>query len=138
MNYKKYILISLSILVIIFIFSLLTISYTIIVTNPPHLSNNKFLIAKITGYSSNPDETDSNPLRMANMKIVHKGAIACPRNLKFGTKVKIDNEIYICEDRTNKRIDGIFDIWFNSKQEAYNWGHKIKIVEIIEKETILK
>ena len=61
---------------------------------------------------------------MASGKRVYKGAIACPREIPLGTKVKIQNKIYTCEDRLSLRYDKRFDIWFSSCKDAINWGIK--------------
>jgi 3D (Asp-Asp-Asp) domain-containing protein len=49
---------------------------------------------------------------MANGKQVAEGYIACPRNIKLGTKIQIE-EIgeYECGDRTNLKYNGRFDIF---------------------------
>jgi hypothetical protein len=59
---------------------------------------------------------------MASGKIVYEGAVACPRNLKLGTKVIIDGKTYTCEDRYATWLDATrgaptFDIfvWKNPK-----------------------
>lgn len=75
---------------------------------------------------------------MASGKRVYDGAIACPRNLKLGTKVEIDGRIYTCEDRYNQRLDKIrklptIDVWMNvSNKEAFKIGLKKREVKIIK------
>lgn len=86
--------------------------------------------ALVTGYTSDVLETDNTPFLTAWQTKVRDGVIACPRNISFGTKVIIDMKEYICEDRTNIKIDGIFDIWFPTKKEAFNWGKQVKEIEI--------
>ena len=55
--------------------------------------------------------------------------IACPREVKFGTKVKIGEKVYVCEDRTALRYNGRYDIWHESYEDALEFG--IKSVEVI-------
>lgn len=56
---------------------------------------------------------------MASGKKAYVGAVACPRNLKLGTKVKLAGRTYTCEDRTAKRYDGRYDIFQGYGQDAY-------------------
>ena len=42
---------------------------------------------------------------MASGKEVYRGAVACPYFLTFGTIVRINNELYTCEDRYARRLD---------------------------------
>jgi 3D (Asp-Asp-Asp) domain-containing protein len=106
---------------------------TIIIENPPILSpDSDFLIAKVTGYTSSISETDNDPFTTASNKPVRLGIVACPRKIAFGTKVEIDNLVYVCEDRTSRRLDGIFDIWFPDRQSAMNFGSQIKSVKIVK------
>ncbi|MEW6606053.1 MAG: hypothetical protein AB1414_01195 [bacterium] len=87
--------------------------------------------AIVTCYS--PYESCSNSgCIMASGKKVYSSAIACPRKYKFGTKVEIDGEEFICKDRTARRFDGRFDIFKWDYQEALNCGKKIKIIKILE------
>jgi 3D (Asp-Asp-Asp) domain-containing protein len=69
----------------------------------------------VTGYCLNQDP-------MASGKLVYDGAVACPRRIPLGTKVKIQGTEYVCEDRLAKRYDDRFDIWFTTCEQAINWG----------------
>lgn len=57
--------------------------------------------------------------------------IAGPRNLPLGTIVEVDGHVYELQDRTAKRFDGRFDIYFESHQEALNFGIQKKDVKIL-------
>ena len=93
------------------------------------------LRAIITAYSSEESQTDSTPYLTASQKPVQKGFIACPRKYEFGTKVEIAGRTYTCEDRKNIRYesypDEYFDIWFENKEDALEWG--IKNLEVVIK-----
>ena len=82
--------------------------------------------AIVTGYSSSPEETDDTPFITANGTRVRLGIIACPRNISFGSFAEIDKKIYDCEDRMAKKNEGKFDIWFESKIEALEYGKQLK------------
>ena len=71
---------------------------------------------------------------MASGKKVYHGAIACPEKMEFGTQIKIDGEIYTCEDRMHKRYrDGwYFDIWMPEKAHAIEFGRQQLEIKIIK------
>jgi 3D (Asp-Asp-Asp) domain-containing protein len=56
---------------------------------------------------------------MANGKLADFGYVACPRNIKLGTRVKILGEVYECGDRLSSRFKDRFDIWFGYGRKAY-------------------
>ena len=68
---------------------------------------------------------------MSNGKQTHIGAIACPRRYEHGVKVEIEGVEYICSDRTNKRLDGRFDIFTEEfYEEAMKFGKQNLVVTI--------
>jgi len=73
---------------------------------------------------------------MASGKRAYIGSIACPRDLKLGTKVIIDHIKYTCEDRYNKNLSYRFDIFMGygeeSHQKAVQYGKKESLIIIIE------
>lgn len=74
---------------------------------------------------------------MASTKRAYVGAIACPRNIKLGTKVSVDNKDYICEDRVSLKYPDRFDIFMGYGEEAYNkainYGNQTKEIKIFKK-----
>jgi 3D (Asp-Asp-Asp) domain-containing protein len=90
------------------------------------------IIADVTGYSSTKDQTDSTPFITASGERVRDGIIACPRKYEFGTRFKIDDKTYICEDRMNIRFDDRFDIWFPSRELAVNYGIQKKEITLLK------
>ena len=87
----------------------------------------------VTGYSSTPDQTWGNPFITASGTRVHLGTMACPPQYPFGAKVKIKGRgTYICEDRGGAIKGNHFDMWFESRIEALQWGKRI-VVATIEK-----
>jgi len=96
----------------------------------------KRMIMTVTGYSSSPDETDETPFITANNSFVRDG-VAASNVLPFGTKIKIPSlfgdKIFVVEDRMNPRYRENIDIWFESKQDALDFGiHYDVLVEILE------
>jgi len=85
--------------------------------------------ASVSGYSSSKDQTDENPFITANGDTVGSGTIACPSEFDFGTKIEIKGEEYVCNDRMHKRYRNesdpyYFDIWFESRKEAVEFGRQ--------------
>jgi len=87
------------------------------------------ITADVTKYS--PRETcPDRPCVMASGELAYEGAIACPRALKLRSIVVIDGKVYTCHDRTNKRLDGRYDIFTYDYNEAIKWGVKKKVITI--------
>ena len=90
--------------------------------------------ATVTAYTSSPDETDDTPDITASGTKTHHGTIACPSRLAFGRKVEILGKKYTCEDRMHARYRDIemYDIWFETKAEAYKFGTQKLIIKIYD------
>lgn len=85
----------------------------------------------VTGYSSTPDQTWGDPFTTASGTRVHLGTMACPPQYPFGTKVKIEGRgSYVCEDRGGAIKGNHFDMWFESRQEALQWGKRVVMAKI--------
>lgn len=92
----------------------------------------EIITATTTAYNPVEGQTDSTPYTNAAGNRVELGTIACPSRYDFGTKVEIDNKIYVCEDRMAPRYrDGnYFDIFMWSEERAWNYGRQQKEVII--------
>lgn len=76
---------------------------------------------------------------MADGKIAHVGAIACPRIIPLGTKVKILNIVFTCEDHTAQKYDGRYDIYSEgSHQDMLNFGKRNLLVGVMIDPDLLK
>ena len=88
----------------------------------------------VTGYSSSIDETDGDPFTTASGKSVRDGIVAT-NLLPFGTRVRIPEEfgdkVFVVEDRMHRRFPNRLDIWFPSKNEAWDFGKKNLEIEIL-------
>ena len=97
----------------------------------PREEETEVIQADITAYT---DIETCGDCIMANGEKAHHGAIACPREIPLYTKVKIDNIIYYCKDRTHKKYNGRFDIFFGYGKNAYklalNFGKQKKEIII--------
>jgi len=79
---------------------------------------------EFSAYNAEVGQTDSDPTTMANGQKVFDGAIA-NNCLPFGTKIEVNGRVYTVADRMNKRYDcNNFDIFFNSRAEALQFGRK--------------
>ena len=87
--------------------------------------------ANITAYTSDPAETDDTPRITASNKKVWNGIIA-NNCLRFGTRIIIEDTLYEVWDRMNPRYGcEHFDIWYNDKEEALEFGRQYQKVIII-------
>lgn len=86
--------------------------------------------ATVTAYTSSEDETDSTPFENASGTRPARGSVACPRELAFGTQVVIDGKTYRCDDRMHSKYADRYDIWVESKAEAFEWGRRTLAVVI--------
>lgn len=88
--------------------------------------NNEVVMATITAYTSSVDETDDTPFITASGARTGNGVVACPPKYGFGTQIEIQGQVFVCEDRMNRRYHDQerFDIWVETKTEAFNWGVK--------------
>jgi len=94
------------------------------------------IFAIVTGYSSTEEETDETPFITASGKFVEDGIVA-NNFFPFGTKIKIPeifgDKIFVVEDRMKKdKLKFHFDVWFDEKEKAKNFGIKFTWVEIVE------
>ncbi len=106
------------------------IPQTIEYTNESSNSQIEHKMAEISAYSSTVDQTDDTPFITASNKKVRDGIVA-NNCLDFGTRVKIDNRVYIVEDRMNRRYGcEHFDIWMSDTDDALDWGRQKLLIEI--------
>lgn len=85
-----------------------------------------------TGYSSTPDQTDLSPFITASGEYVYEGTLAV-NFLPFGTQIKFPDlygeKVFVVEDRLARKNGHKVDIWFQSREEAQEFG--IKTVKMI-------
>lgn len=86
--------------------------------------------ATVTAYTSSEDETDSTPFENASGTRPARGSVACPRALAFGTQVVIEGKTYTCDDRMHGKYADRYDIWVESKAEAFEWGRRTLAIVI--------
>lgn len=86
-----------------------------------------------TAYSSDVWQTDATPFITASGTHVRHGVVAA-NFLPIGTKVKIPklygDQIFVVEDRMNKRYGKHLDIWMERREDAKRFGVKTLEIEI--------
>jgi len=90
-----------------------------------------FLVSS-SAYAPSPYQTDDTPCVTAAGTRVRPGVVAT-NWLPLGTILKIDDELFIVEDRMNSRFQGRYlDIWFPSTSAALQHGRQQLEIEIVE------
>lgn len=88
----------------------------------------------VTGYSSDPSQTDNTPFITASGVSVHWGIVAA-NFLPFGTRIKIPSlfgdEIFDVQDRMNPKKRYQVDIWFPSRAKALDFGAHKTYIEVL-------
>ena len=96
----------------------------------------KFYHAKVSAYTSDPDQTDSTPFITASGSYVRDG-IAAANFLPFGTKFRIPklfgNKVFTVEDRMNSRYNGTthVDVSMEDAHAADLFGMKPAELEVL-------
>lgn len=61
--------------------------------------------------------------------------VACPKNIKFGTKISIEGiGERVCEDRGGRIVSGHLDVYVATEKEAYALGRKHLKVKVYKNE----
>lgn len=105
-----------------------------IASNLTYREAGEIVYAYTTGYNTVNWQTDNTPCIAANgMNICGlKNIVACPSYISLGTWVVIDDNYYLCADRTNTKYDGRFDISFDKDIEAaLAHGIQLKKIKIL-------
>ena len=74
---------------------------------------------------------DARGVTASGQRPVTGTTVAAPRNVLFGSAVIIGGHRYTAQDRTARRYDGRFDIYFRTHKEAREFGIRKLTVTII-------
>ena len=74
----------------------------------------------------------TNGITASGVKATANHTIAAPRTFAFGTKVVMNGQTYVVEDRGGAIQGNRIDIYMNSHQEALRWGVRYLQLDIIE------
>lgn len=105
----------------------------LLVDSPPAGDTHRFLLVKVSAYTSSHAETDESPDVTARGRLARPGTLALSRDLlrtftpgapfDFGDRVLIPGMgIYVVEDTMNPRWTRKADIWFSNRATALRWG----------------
>jgi 3D (Asp-Asp-Asp) domain-containing protein len=84
-----------------------------------------------TEYTATVSQTDNTPTITASNQKIREGIVA-NNCLPFGTKIEINNNIYVIQDRMNERYGcENFDIYVRRYAEARHFGRQILKYEIM-------
>ncbi len=97
-----------------------------------NLPEGKFAI-NASAYTAAADECGkSDGITASGLKVKERHTIACPPQFPFGTKIKIEKYgTYICEDRGGAIKGNKFDIYMETKKEAFAFGRRNLMAEVI-------
>lgn len=91
-------------------------------------------VVNASAYTAAADECGkSDGITASGAKVQENRTLACPKSYKFGTKIEIDGMgTYVCEDRGGAIKDNHFDIYMQTKQEAFAFGRRNLIAMVVE------
>jgi len=98
-----------------------------------NLPAGKFSI-NASAYTAAADECGkSDGITASGVKVMEKRTLACPPVFPFGAKVKIEGMgTYVCEDRGGAIKENHFDIYMQTKKEAFSFGRRILLAEVVK------
>ena len=98
-----------------------------------NLPNGKFT-GNFSAYTAAADECGkSDGITASGLKVKIERTLACPPQYPFGTKVKIDGMgTFVCEDRGGAIKGNHFDIYVETKKEAFAFGRRHLDAEVID------
>ncbi len=95
--------------------------------------NTKPFTANVSAYTAAYDETDSGDgLTASGVYVKERTTIACPPEYPFGAKVKFENlGTFICEDRGGAIKGNKFDMYVQTKSEAFAFGRQNIVAQVV-------
>jgi 3D (Asp-Asp-Asp) domain-containing protein len=83
-------------------------------------------VINASAYTASADECDNNlGIAASGIKVQEKRTIACPPEFPFGVKIEIEGHgVYVCEDRGGAIKGNHFDIFVQTKKEAFAFGRQ--------------
>ena len=97
------------------------------------LPKEKFVI-NASAYTAAADECGkSDGITASGVKVKEKRTLACPPAFPFGTKINIEGHgTYVCEDRGGAIKGNHFDIYMQTKKEAFTFGRRNLLAEVVQ------
>ena len=87
-----------------------------------------------SAYTAAADECGkSDGITASGLKVKENRTLACPPQFPFGVKIKIDGMgIYVCEDRGGAIKGNHFDIYMQTKEQAFDFGRRNLLAEVVK------
>jgi len=87
-----------------------------------------------SAYTAAADECGkSDGITASGVKVKESRTLACPPAFPFGAKIKIEGHgTYVCEDRGGAIKGNHFDIYMQTKKEAFTFGRRILLAEVVK------
>jgi 3D (Asp-Asp-Asp) domain-containing protein len=87
-----------------------------------------------SAYTAAADECGkSDGITASGIKVGEKRTLACPPAFPFGAKVKIEGVgTLVCEDRGGAIKGNHFDIYVETKKEAFAFGRRNLLAEVVQ------
>lgn len=106
------------------------------ITNRSEVKRDEWIEFTATGYCSCVSCCGiSTGITASGVKAQASHTVAMPKAYSFGTKIEIkDLGKFVVEDRGSAINGNKLDIYFNTHQEALNWGRRTVFVKVIENE----
>jgi 3D (Asp-Asp-Asp) domain-containing protein len=98
-----------------------------------NLSKDTFTI-NASAYTAAADECGkSDGVTASGLKVTEKRTLACPKEYPFGAKISIEGlGEYRCEDRGGAIKGNHFDIYVETKSEAFAFGRQNLVAQIVD------
>lgn len=90
-------------------------------------------VINASAYTAAADECGkSNGVTASGKKVTEGRTLACPKGFAFGTKIQIDGMgMYVCEDRGGAINGNHFDVYMQTKKQAFAFGRKNLIARVM-------
>ncbi len=92
-------------------------------------------IMESSAYNSLPNQTDGSPYITAAGTFTRFGVVAS-NYFPLGTKVRFPDifgdQVFIVEDRMNRRYHKVIDVWMGDKSDALAYGRKRVRVQVVK------
>jgi len=87
-----------------------------------------------SAYTAAADECGkSDGITASGVKVEEKRTLACPPTYPFGAKIEIDGHgVFVCEDRGGAIKGNKFDIYMETKKEAFAFGRQQLTARVVE------
>jgi 3D (Asp-Asp-Asp) domain-containing protein len=87
-----------------------------------------------SAYTAAADECGkSDGITASGLKVNEKRTLACPKEYPFGTKISIEGMgEYRCEDRGGAIKGNHFDIYVDTKSEAFAFGRQNLVAQVVD------